>query len=466
MAEANKLHIAMFPWLAFGHIIPFLELGKLIARKGHRVSFISTPRNIERLPKISPDIAPSINLVKLPLPRVENLPENAEATMDVPYHIVPYLKRAHDGLEEPLSRFLESSTPDWIIHDFAPHWLPPIAAKLGIPRVFFSIFRASSLCFFGPLNFSKGYARTEPEHFTVSPKWVPFPSKIAFRIFEAKKILDGFDHENASGVSDWFRVITVASGAEAVATKTCMEIEAEWVKLLGDLYEMPVIPVGLLPPSAQESGNERDSTWDMIVEWLDKREKGSVVFIAFGSEVQPSQQDFIELALGIEQSGLPFFWVLRKQSDSVAGDSVELPEGFEVRTKDRGVVWTSWVPQLRILAHDSVGGFLTHCGWSSVSEALNFGLALIMLPFFVDQGLIARSLEEMQVGIEVPRNEQDGTFTRDSVAKKLKLVMQDAEGQIYRDKAKEMATIFGDKDLQHQYVDKFVEFLENKRHVS
>ena len=58
MAELKKLHIAMFPWLAFGHIIPFLELGKLIARKGQRVSFISTPRNIERLPKILPDVSP------------------------------------------------------------------------------------------------------------------------------------------------------------------------------------------------------------------------------------------------------------------------------------------------------------------------------------------------------------------------------------------------------------------------
>ena len=254
MAEPKKLHIAMFPWLAFGHIIPFLELGKLIARKGHHISFISTPRNIDRLPKIPPHLAPLITLVKLPLPHVENLPENAEATMDVPYHIIPYLKKAHDGLQEPLSNFLESSAPDWIIHDFAPYWLPPIATKLRISMAFFSIFNASSFSFFGPTKPSITEVqepRSEPEHFTVSPKWVPFPSKIAFRLFEAKKIFENYE-ENASGVSDWFRLATVMSGTQVFAVKTCMEIEDEWVNLLGELHNVPVIPVGLLPPSAQE----------------------------------------------------------------------------------------------------------------------------------------------------------------------------------------------------------------------
>jgi hypothetical protein len=75
-----------------------------------------------------------------------------------------------------------------------------------------------------------------------------------------------------------------------------------------------------------------------------------------------------ELALGLAQSGLPFFWALRKW--------IELLEGFEERTRGSGVVRTGWVPQLKILAHDSAGGFLTHCGWSSVTEAFQFGRAL------------------------------------------------------------------------------------------
>ncbi|THG12597.1 hypothetical protein TEA_011165 [Camellia sinensis var. sinensis] len=71
-------------------------------------------------------------------------------------------------------------------------------------------------------------------------------------------------------------------------------------------------------------------------------------------------------------------------------ESVELPNGFEEQTRSRGVVWKSWVPQLKILGHESVKGFLTHNGWSSVIEGLQFGKPLIILPFMVDQGLNAR----------------------------------------------------------------------------
>ena len=78
MVQSKKLHIAMFPWLAFGHIIPYFELGKLIARKSHHISFISTPRNIDCLPKIPPHLTPLITLVILPLPHVENLPARTE----------------------------------------------------------------------------------------------------------------------------------------------------------------------------------------------------------------------------------------------------------------------------------------------------------------------------------------------------------------------------------------------------
>ncbi|KAJ0703754.1 putative soyasaponin III rhamnosyltransferase [Helianthus annuus] len=97
--DHKQLHVAMLPWLAFGHIIPFLELSKFIAQKGHKVSFLSTTRNIQRLPTLPSHLSPLISLVKLTLPHVQELPQNAEATMDLRTGDThDHLKRAFDGL--------------------------------------------------------------------------------------------------------------------------------------------------------------------------------------------------------------------------------------------------------------------------------------------------------------------------------------------------------------------------------
>nr|GEW87255.1 UDP-glycosyltransferase 88B1-like [Tanacetum cinerariifolium] len=75
-----------------------------------------------------------------------------------------------------------------------------------------------------------------------------------------------------------------------------------------------------------------------------------------------------EIAFGIEKSGQRFLWVVRKPPpDDVKElphsggkdfslDAV-LPEGFLVRTTDKGLVVKNWAPQPAILGHDSVGGF-------------------------------------------------------------------------------------------------------------
>ncbi|KAM1701109.1 hypothetical protein ACFXTN_024422 [Malus domestica] len=64
--DQKKLHIAMIPWLAYGHLMSFLEVSKFLAQKGHRISFISTPKNINRLRSSS--FSPLIDFVELPSP--------------------------------------------------------------------------------------------------------------------------------------------------------------------------------------------------------------------------------------------------------------------------------------------------------------------------------------------------------------------------------------------------------------
>nr|GLL18928.1 UDP-glycosyltransferase 91A1-like isoform X1 [Ipomoea trifida] len=448
----KSLHIVMFPWLAFGHMIPYLELSKLIALKGHKVSFVSTPRNIDRLPKLSGALASQISFVKLPLPHVKNLPENAEATIDVPYDKVKYLKLAHDGLQESMAKFLEDSCPDWVFLDFDAYWLPPVASKLGVSTAYFSIYIAAFLGFLGPLPSSSLMAdydeRTRLEDFTVPPKWVPFESSVAFRLFEISRILDGVTDDDEENVSDKFRFNSTIERCDILAVRSCEEFEPEWLKLVEDIHRKPVIPNG---------------AWGVIKGWLDRQATSSVVYIAFGSEAKPSQAELTEIALGLELSGLPFFWVLRTKRGEADTELTQLPEGFEERTKDRGIVCTTWVPQLNILSHDSVGGFLTHSGWSSVVEAIQYEKPLVLLTFLADQGLNARVLEEKKMGYSIPRDDRDGWFTRDSVAHSLKLVIVEEGGKIYRDKIKEMKGLFCDKARQEAYVDNLLNFLHNHK---
>ncbi|KAL8194005.1 hypothetical protein R6Q57_026247 [Mikania cordata] len=65
-----------------------------------------------------------------------------------------------------------------------------------------------------------------------------------------------------------------------------------------------------------------------------------------------------------------------------------------------------------MLSHESVCGFLTHGGLSSVVERLMLGHPLVMLPIFGDQFVNVRVLSDKQVGIEIPRNEENGYFTK------------------------------------------------------
>jgi hypothetical protein len=101
----EALHIVVFPWLAFGHMIPFLDLSKRLARRGHAITFVSMPRNAARLQgSVPPELAARLRVVRLDLPTVDGLPEGAESTADVLPEKVGLLQKAFDGLAAPFER--------------------------------------------------------------------------------------------------------------------------------------------------------------------------------------------------------------------------------------------------------------------------------------------------------------------------------------------------------------------------
>lgn len=140
--------------------------------------------------------------------------------------------------------------------------------------------------------------------------------------------------------------------------------------------------------------------------WLDAQPSQSVVFLCFGSKGVLSEVQLKELAMGLERSSHRFLWVVRnpKNLEMIPDLEVLLPKGFLERTKDRGLVVKSWAPQSAILSHESVGGFVTHCGWNSVVEAVSYGVPMVAWPLYAEQKMNSVVLvEEMRLAIALEK---------------------------------------------------------------
>ncbi|KAJ7951177.1 UDP-glycosyltransferase, partial [Quillaja saponaria] len=464
----NHLHAVVLPWSAFGHMLPFFHLSIGLARAGVHVSYVSTPRNIERLPKVPQHLSSLMNLVALPLPKLDDeslLPEGAEATVDIPFEKYQNLKAAYDLLQHPFKKFIADQCPDWIIIDVMPHWVVEIAQEHSVPFMFFTVFTAATDAFLGPPEYLSGEGRARvrpsPESLMSPPEWFDFPSCVAFKKFEAINNFPAlFIRPDGFEISEAERIGKILKECQALAIRACNEYESNYLDLLRKILGKPVIPAGLLPPEKSEGKGKIDGSWRQTFQWLDEQKPKSVVFVGFGSEVKLTREETYEMACGLELSEVPFLWVLRKPE--WAKDEIDaLPPGFCERTNGKGVVSIGWGPQMEILAHPSIGGCLFHCGWSTVIEALQFGHCLVGLPFVIDQGLNARWLVEKGLGVEIDRGE-DGSFSRVDIAKALRVALMLEEGEGLRASAREAAAIFGDMKLhQDCYIRGLVDYLKN-----
>jgi UDP:flavonoid glycosyltransferase YjiC (YdhE family) len=463
--RAKQVHVLMFPWLAHAHFSAYAELSNKLADRGINVSFLTTPLNV---PKMEPlfflanqNSPGKVQMVELPLPAVEGLPPGIECTADTSPHLWPLLLRAVLLLEEPFETLLRRLAPDVVLFDIIPYWTPRVAAKLGIPTVFFLTFGAAYSSYqLSPANAEYG-EETTAEDLMVPPPGYP-SSKISWRPFEAHFTLKIFHtRDDTDGMRGIDRLVKCIDGCEAIAIKSCYEFEGKFIEYFQRVTGKPVIPVG---PLLQSIAGPRDSE---CFKWLGRQPASSVVFASFGSQCFLSIAEIQEVALGLEASRQPFILVLR-----LAGSGegmISLPAGFEGRIRDRGLVLNGWAPQKEILSHPSTGAFLTHCGWSSLMEGMSVGLPLIALPTRQDQGLNARLIvHELKVGVEVERG-IDGGAGREDICRAVRAVMapEDGEdGKEVRQTASQMGDVFRrtildgeSKGSQEQYIDKFVQRL-------
>ncbi|XP_047332607.1 anthocyanidin 3-O-glucosyltransferase 2-like [Impatiens glandulifera] len=204
----------------------------------------------------------------------------------------------------------------------------------------------------------------------------------------------------------FFRIAKMLREVDGIAINTFDELESHAIKvLLEDEKCPPVYPVGPIIKLKKEN-NEKSAD---IIRWLDSQPKSSVIFLCFGSKGSFPDAQLKEIAYAIEKAGKRFLWSLRRPSSTdkttswITGDYEDpaqvLPEGFLERTAEIGRV-IGWAPQVEVLSHEAVGGFVSHCGWNSVLESVWFGVPTATWPIQAEQNMNAFFMVK-EVGLSV-----------------------------------------------------------------
>ncbi|KAK2369822.1 cyanidin 3-O-galactoside 2''-O-xylosyltransferase FGGT1 [Trifolium repens] len=456
MDAPSPLHIAMFPWFAMGHITPYLHLSNKLAIRGHKISFFIPKNTLNKLHHLNlhPNL---ITFVPITVPHVNGLPHDAETTSDVPFSLFSLIATAMDQTEKQIEVLLRELKPDIVFFDFQ-YWLPNLTQKLGIKSLQYSIASPFSIAYF-----SNGPRKSQGKGLTVDDLKKPpsgFPdSYIKLHQHELQFLSSTRKFVFGSGEFLYDRWHIGTSSADAIGYKGCREIDGPYVEYLGSVYGKPSLLSGPLLPETPETS--LDEKW---VSWFKGFNHGSVVFCAYGSEGPLEKNQFEELLLGLELTGFPFLAALKPP---IGFDSIEdaLPEGFNERVKGKGIVYGSWIQQQLILEQPSVGCFITHCGAASITEGLVNTCQLVLLPRVgVDHIMNARMMsEKLKVGVEVEKGDEDGLFTKESVCKAVKIVMDDENeiGREVRTNHNELRKFMLSENFESSCVDSFCEKLQN-----
>ncbi|KAF3455340.1 hypothetical protein FNV43_RR05788 [Rhamnella rubrinervis] len=147
--------------------------------------------------------------------------------------------------------------------------------------------------------------------------------------------------------------------------------------------------------TSSESSNSLSKVDRSCITWLDNQPSKSVIYVSFGSVAVITKDQLMEFWHGLVNSKKRFLLVVRLDLVSGKdGDDPQIPAELLDGTKERGFT-VGWAPQEEVLAHPSVGGFLTHSGWNSTLESIVAGVPMICWPCLADQQVNSRYVNEV-----------------------------------------------------------------------
>ncbi|XP_042511078.1 UDP-glycosyltransferase 88F3-like [Macadamia integrifolia] len=443
--------IVLYPIMAMGHIVSMVELGKLILRHYHYHYRFSVTVIIAEGPILTPDVTAflrhvsettsSITFHHLPSLSIKPSPNQYRASIHT-----EFIHLNNSNLRNAFETISKISKVRAFIIDFFSTPALSVASDLGIPTYYFIVGGAVMLSFLLYLPiFHKQTTKSfkdVPTNHLHCPGFPPIP---------ASYMPDPVQDREDQVYNDILEIGLNLRRSKGIMVNTFECLESTSIKAITDglcVPDAPTPPVYCIGPLIATRKHEGEAV-NQCMSWLDGQPSQSVVFLSFGSRGVFSTAQVREIAIGLEKSGQRFLWVVRKpvSEDNSKHSSVEikdpdldalLPQGFLDRNKERGLVVKSWAPQVEVLSHKSVGGFVTHCGWNSVLEAVIAGVPMVAWPLYAEQRLNKVFLvEEMKLAMPMDVSE-DGLVSAAEVEKRVTELMESEEGSVLRERSRKM----------------------------
>ncbi|EOY08007.1 hypothetical protein SCA6_001771 [Theobroma cacao] len=412
-SKLDQLHFVLIPLMSPGHLLPMTDMARLLAEHGVIVSIVTTPLNTIRFKSTIERAVESglhIRLLQLQFPSDPlGLPEGCENMDQLPSRdLIKNFFKAASMLQQPFEQLFNElqPRPSCIISGKNLPWTVDTALKFNVPRIFFDGMGCFSFSCTHNLEVSKVHeTMSKFESFLVPG----LPHRIELTKAKLPENLNPGSNDLTNMRSNIRAVELIADG---IVVNTFEELESEYVKeyksVKGDNVWCigPLSACNKLNSDKAERGQKASIDDNQCLKpWLDSKKPGSVIYACLGSISGLTTWQLVELGLGLEASNQAFIWVIRGGKKSEGLEKWIAEEGFEERVKDRGLIIGGWAPQIWILSHPAIGGFLTHCGWNSTMEGICAGVPIVACPLFAEQFLNEKLVVEVlgigaSVGVE------------------------------------------------------------------
>ncbi|KAF3558791.1 hypothetical protein F2Q69_00011959 [Brassica cretica] len=437
--EKQEAELIFIPFPIPGHLLATIELVKLILTHGRRRIHTITILHWG-LPIFPPSdndaslqtLAKTESRIRIvTLPELQN-PPPMEFFLKAPeYYILEFVKKMVPSVRDAVSTVLSSSRDGsdtarvaGIVLDMFCVPLMDVGNEFHLPSYIFFTCNAGFLCLVKHVQerhrrVKSGFDRSSGEEENIVPGYVTsVPTKVL-----PLGLLTSEPYDTWVDMTERFHE---AKGILVNSSKSIEPNAFSYFESIPVYDYPPVYPVGPILYSNDRSildPLERDR----VMTWLDKQPESSVVFLCFGSLMNLPATQIKEIAQALEIVGCKFLWSIRTDPKDYPSLSEILPDGFLNRVSGLGFV-CGWAPQVEILAHKAIGGFLSHCGWNSILESLRFGVPIATWPMFAEQQLNAFTMvKELGLALEMRLDYllADGEIVKaDEIARAVRSLME------------------------------------------